>query len=126
MKQIEEKMVEHISTFPDRRRELLEFQKTTLENFKEIKDQIKEGLKHQQPSSATIQMYGDLRDKVENIEHVFFGNEQTKEKGMVKKVDEMYDILTQAKGAGSLLKIITLIGGATTAIIAVKVFWNKL
>lgn len=45
MNQIETEMTKHLETFPERRRELLEFQKKTMEEFGEIKKQIKDGLR---------------------------------------------------------------------------------
>lgn len=67
MNQIETEMTKHLETFPERRRELLEFQKKTMEEFGEIKKQIKDGLRHPEPAARTIAMIGEVKDMV--LEH---------------------------------------------------------
>ncbi len=39
-------------------------------------------------------------DRVEILERAVFGDESLDEKGMKKKVDEIHDLLVQAKGIG--------------------------
>lgn len=51
------------------------------------------------------------RDFLE-MREVVFGNQRTGEKGIKQKVDEMHEILTQAKGWKSLGIIIVLIGAS--------------
>lgn len=53
----------------------------------------------------------DHNTRIKRLEHVVFGDEATNEKGMKEKIDEMYDILVQAKGWKSLALIIVLVGG---------------
>lgn len=74
MDEIEEEMTKHLKGYPVRREELLSFQKTTLENDElirgdifEIKEQIRVGLSHPNPSARTIAMVGEIKDIV--VEH---------------------------------------------------------
>lgn len=57
-------------------------------------------------------MEQEHRDRIDTLEGVVFGNPKTGEKGMKTKVDEMHDILTQAKGVKGVLYILIAIGGA--------------
>lgn len=58
----------------------------------------------------------------EDMQEVIFGNAKTGEKGMKQKVDEMHEILVQAKGLKGFLVILIIIGGA---IAVLKGFWGK-
>jgi hypothetical protein len=53
-----------------------------------------------------------LEDHVETLNEVIFGNPKTGEKGMKSKVDEMHEMLIQAKGLRGFLYVIIAIGGA--------------
>jgi hypothetical protein len=65
-------------------------------------------------------------DDIQNIMRVLHGDPVTGEKGMVNKVNEMYEMLVQAKGAKSLLGIVMLIGGAMGALLAIKTFFIRI
>lgn len=43
---------------------------------------------------------------------VVFGNEKTNDKGMKQKVDEMHEMLVQAKGLKNILGILISLGAA--------------
>lgn len=135
MNQIEREMAEHLKTFPERRRELLEFQKKTLENDEDIKRQIKEGLTHPQPSSVTIAMIGEVRDelaevremnikwsndntkKMERIERVLFGDPlDDEDKGMQKMLAEIHNRAVGKDGFWNQLFFIGKVAGTWTVI----------
>lgn len=51
-------------------------------------------------------------DRITAIETALFGDQERNKKGMEEKLDEMYEILIQAKGWKSLALIIIMLGGA--------------
>lgn len=51
-------------------------------------------------------------DRITAIETALFGDKERNKKGMEEKLDEMYEILIQAKGWKSLALIIIMLGGA--------------
>ena len=114
------KVIEHVDTYPERR--------TQLEaRLQKIEDIMKEGLPHPKASAQTVAMYGELREEIAEIRIVLFGRPETKEIGMVEKVNEMHTILVQAQGARngakSLLQWVILVGAAFTALAVIKSHW---
>lgn len=55
--------------------------------------------------------YEDHEDRLIRIERALFGDRERGGKGMEAKLDEMYDILIQAKGWKSLAILIIMLGG---------------
>ena len=51
-------------------------------------------------------------EQLDTLWEVVFGNEKTNDKGMKQKVDEMHDMLTQAKGLKNILGILISLGAA--------------
>lgn len=60
----------------------------------------------------TYKTQEDHEDRLIRIERALFGDKDRGGKGMEAKLDEMYDILIQAKGWKSLGIIIIMLGGA--------------
>lgn len=116
------KVIEHVETFPERNGRLES-------RLKDIENIIKEGLSHPKASAQTIAMYGELKDEIGEIRRVLFGSKDTKEIGMIDKVDEMHTILVQAQGARngakSLLQWVVLIGATIGVIASLKTQWWK-
>lgn len=52
----------------------------------------------------------------ETLMRVIFGDEQTGEKGMKEKVDEIHQMIVQVNGVGSFLKWIIVIGASLAAV----------
>lgn len=143
---LEKEMEAHLSTFPERRKELLDFQKATNNNFEELKTQVKEGLKHPEPAAKTIAMIGQVKDEMNDLrmsnEHwreeilgqfselmknnerqnrVLFGDPQDKDDhGMHGMVKEMYTKLVQVDGIKGLFKWIVLTSAAFGALFYFK------
>ena len=68
----------------------------------------------------------DEASDIKRINDVIFGDPNAGELGMVHKVNEMYDMLIQAKGVKSLLGIVMLIGAALGAMAVIKTFFIRL
>lgn len=51
-------------------------------------------------------------ERIQTLEEVVFGNERTGELGIKQKVDEIHEILVQAKGLKGVLYLLIAIGGA--------------
>ena len=132
MSEIEKEMIGHLKTFPERRKELLAFQKNVLDSHEEIKKQIQEGLMHPQPSARTIAMVGEVKDMVaahikeeeawknmmaenqERLNRVVFGDQDNM--GMNAQIKEMYKKLIEVDGVKGFFKWILLTSSVVSAI----------
>lgn len=66
----------------------------------------------------------DQRNFLE-IREVFFGNKETGEIGLIQKVNELHELLIQAKGVKSFMGIVILIGAVFGAITVIKGFFIR-
>lgn len=57
-----------------------------------------------------------IMEDVETLKEVVFGNPKTGEKGMKAKVDEMHEMLVQARGLRGFLYILIAVGGAAAVL----------
>lgn len=64
----------------------------------------------------------DETGDIKLVKSVLFGDREYEKKGMVHKVDEMYDMMTQVKGIPMALKLVVLLGASVGALIAIKSF----
>ena len=62
-----------------------------------------------------------LKDSVKSLNYAVFGNPETLDMGMKKKVDDLHELLVQAQGFGKILKwtfgAIITIGAAVGAVL---------
>lgn len=70
--------------------------------IEEIRDMLMKGLQEirEELRAHIVDEEEDLRD-LREIKKVLHGNTETGDIGMVRKVNDMYDIITQAKGVGN-------------------------
>lgn len=148
MNELEREMTEHLATFPERRKELLDFQKATNKNFEELKTQVKERLRHPEPAAKTIAMIGQVKDEMNDLKlsnekwrgeilvqfseliknnerqnRVLFGDPQDKDdKGMHGMVKEMYTKLVQVDGVKGFFKWVVL----TSSVIGALIYFKKI
>lgn len=58
----------------------------------------------------------EIRDDVNTLKRVVFGDSESKEEGMKQKVDEIHTILVQAKGIKGLFGTLILISATITVL----------
>lgn len=58
----------------------------------------------------------EIQEEHDSLMRVIFGDEETGEKGMKKKLDEIHEILVQLNGVGWFLKWIIIVCGALAAL----------
>lgn len=57
-----------------------------------------------------------IMEDVTTLKEVVFGNPKTGDKGMKAKVDEMHEMLIQARGLRGFLYILIAVGGAAAVL----------
>lgn len=57
---------------------------------------------------------------IQSIKYTLYGNSETGDIGMAKKVNEMYEMVVVAKGGKMLLGFIVLCGAAVSAVVIIR------
>lgn len=75
------------------------------------------------PKKQNEMEHRQFRENISSLTYAIYGNPETGDMGMKKKVDDIHELLVQAKGFGRVSKVvlttIITLGAAITAIVEI-------
>lgn len=94
---LEKRIVEHLDSFEVR-------QKALSQKFDELSEM----------KQLLVSHINDENDQLKRMHNVIFGNDKEKSVGMRQQLDEVHTKFVQANGIVGMLKLLLIIGGAST------------